>query len=92
MPDALAIKYPSQRFELGWQYLFPATKLLVYSRLGKIRQYHFDDSALNNEVKKAAPKTRIMKQVMSHTLRHSFMKYIPVLNPLSHPLDVQIYS
>ncbi|AFJ02620.1 Integron integrase IntI4 [Methylophaga frappieri] len=63
MPDALARKYPGQPFELGWQYLFPASKLSVDPRSGKIRRHHFDESGLNKAIKTAAQHAGITKQV-----------------------------
>lgn len=76
MPDGLARKYPSSRFDLGWQYLFPASKLSVDPDCGAIRRHHFDESALNKIIKQAAKKAEILKQVTSHTLRHSFATHL----------------
>jgi integron integrase len=76
MPDGLARKYPSSRFDLGWQYLFPASKLSVDPDCGVIRRHHFDESALNKIIKQAAKKAEILKQVTSHTLRHSFATHL----------------
>lgn len=76
MPDALARKFPNSRFELAWQYLFPASKLSVDPESGCIRRHHFDESALNKLVKQAASKASITKQVSCHTLRHSFATHL----------------
>jgi integron integrase len=92
MPDALARKYPNSRFELGWQYIFPASKLSVDPETGVIRRHHFHETALNKVIKQAAQKAGIRKQVTSHTLRHSFMKYIPIFHPSGFPSEIQIYS
>lgn len=55
LPDALARKYPSAPFELGWHYLFPASRLSVDPASGLLRRHHFDENNLNKLVKKAAP-------------------------------------
>lgn len=54
LPDALARKYPSAPFELGWHYLFPASRLSVDPGSGCLRRHHFDENNLNKRVKKAA--------------------------------------
>jgi len=76
MPDGLARKYPSSRFDLGWQYLFPASKLSAEPSSGVIRRHHFHESALNKIIKQAAEKAQIMKHVTCHTLRHSFATHL----------------
>ncbi|MBN7798774.1 tyrosine-type recombinase/integrase [Parahaliea mediterranea] len=37
LPDALARKYPNAPFELGWHYLFPASRLSVDPTGGCLR-------------------------------------------------------
>lgn len=76
MPEALARKYPKSRFDLGWQYLFPASKLSIAPQSRKIRRHHFDESGLNKIIKHAAQEAGVMKQVTSHTLRHSFATHL----------------
>ena len=76
MPDGLARKYPKSRFELGWQYVFPASKVSVDPDSGCIRRHHFHESALNKLVKHAAAKAGIRKHVTCHTLRHSFATHL----------------
>lgn len=76
MPDALARKYPKANKSLPWQYLFPSYKLSVDPESGLIRRHHLDESGINKALKKAASKAGIMKQVSSHTLRHSFATHL----------------
>ncbi|MGJ8619503.1 MAG: integron integrase [Methylophilaceae bacterium] len=76
MPDALARKYPNANKSLPWQYLFPSYKLSVDSEAGLIRRHHIDESGINKAIKKAASKAGILKQVSSHTLRHSFATHL----------------
>ncbi len=73
LPHALAIKYPSAPKELGWQYLFPASRRSCDRREGNvIRRHHTDPKHVQRAVKRAVAEARIDKQASCHTLRHSF--------------------
>lgn len=76
LPNALARKYPSAAKELGWQYLFPASKVSADPRSHVIRRHHLHQSALQKQIKLAAKKAGILKRVTSHTLRHSFATHL----------------
>jgi integron integrase len=76
LPDALAIKFPNASRELGWQYLFPASRLAIDPRSGRKLRHHVDPSALQRAVHQAAQKAGFQKRVTCHTLRHSFATHL----------------
>ena len=76
LPGALARKYPNACYQIGWQYLFPASRLSIDPESNKLRRHHFDESALNKQLRLSAQKAKIMKQVSCHTLRHSFATHL----------------
>ena len=72
MPPALARKYPNAAMRLGWQYLFPSSRLSFEPYTTNLRRHHMDESSINKSLRAAANKAKISKEVTSHTLRHSF--------------------
>lgn len=76
MPDALARKFRGASKTLAWQYLFPSIKLSVDPQSGTIRRHHIDESGVNKAIRRATKKAGIVKQVSSHTLRHSFATHL----------------
>ena len=76
MPDALERKYPSAQKTLGWQYLFPSTRLSFEPGTQFLRRHHFDESNINKIIRKAKSATNIDKEIGSHTLRHSFATHL----------------
>jgi len=76
LPDALSRKYPNAGKEWAWQYVFPATKLSVDPRSGRVGRHHISDTAIQEMVKKAIQKSGIPKQASVHTLRHSFATHL----------------
>lgn len=76
LPFALSRKYPHACKELGWQYLFPASKLSVDPRSQKTRRHHLHESSLQKQIKSAAKKAHINKRISAHTFRHSFATHL----------------
>ena len=72
LPDALARKYPRAGFEPRWQYVFPADRLSVCKRTGRVGRHHVFETTIQRRVKEAAARAGIPKKVTPHTFRHSF--------------------
>jgi integron integrase len=76
LPFALAKKYRNAAKELRWQYIFPAVKISVDPRTGKVRRHHLHESNVQKSVKKSADAVGITKKVNCHALRHSFATHL----------------
>jgi len=76
LPGALARKYANAARELGWQYLFPASRLAVDPRSGIERRHHLDESAVQRALKEALREAGIQKHAGCHSLRHSFATHL----------------
>ena len=77
LPDAAAIKYPNAPRELGWQWLFPATKLAMLQKSPIRKGRHpLHDSAVQRAVKDAVRRAGISKPATCHTFRHSFATHL----------------
>ena len=72
MPYALGKKYPNESRALGWQFVFPATRIGPDPRTGALRRHHLHPSALRRHIRKARKEAGILKPVNCHTFRHSF--------------------
>ena len=76
LPDALDKKYQNAPKEWGWQWVFPADKLSVDPRSGKVMRWHVHPSAIQRAVKEAVIKANLPKRASCHTLRHSFATHL----------------
>jgi len=76
LPYALARKYPNAPREPGWQYVFPATRLMREPRSGRLLRHHVYPDRLQRAVKQAARAAGIGKRVTTHTSRHCFATHL----------------
>ncbi len=72
LPLALERKYPRAPSELGWQWVFPATRFYTDPASGRRRRHHLHETVLQRAVREAVLRARIRKPASCHTLRHSF--------------------
>ena len=76
LPLALERKYPRAPYEIGWQWVFPATRFYTDSATGRRRRHHLHESVLQRAMRDAARVARILKSASCHTLRHSFATHL----------------
>jgi integron integrase len=76
LPTALDRKMPSAARELGWAWLFPATRTYVEPLSGHRRRHHLHETAVQRAVAEAVRRAAISKRASCHTFRHSFATHL----------------
>jgi integron integrase len=76
LPYALERKYKSAAKDFVWQYVFPAEKLSIDPRSGKIGRHHIAEQNVQRAVKSALRAAGIRKNGTCHSFRHSFATHL----------------
>lgn len=72
LPQSLAASYPTASRSLGWQWVFPGSRLLVDSRSGEVRRHPVLEGAVHRAIAHAARRAGLPTPCSSHALRHAF--------------------
>jgi len=75
LPSAFERKAPNAAQEIGWQYLFPASRLCVDANQQLFR-HHLDKTSMQRALKRAVAASGIHVRAGCHTLRHSFATHL----------------
>jgi len=76
LPYALERKYRGAAKDFLWQYVFPAEKLSVDPRSGRIRRHHVAEQNVQRAVKSALRAAGVRKNGSCHSFRHSFATHL----------------
>ena len=69
MEESLARKYPNAPREWAWQWVFPADRVALDPRSGKVRRHHLHPTSVQRALKAALRMARISKPASCHSLR-----------------------
>jgi site-specific recombinase XerD len=75
-PFALARKFPSADLEIGWQYLFPASRPSRDPRSGAWRRHHVHEQSVQRCVREAVHAAGVRQPASCHTFRHCFATHL----------------
>ena len=76
LPYALDRKYKNAAKEFIWQYVFPAERLSIDPRSGKMRRHHVAEQNVQRSVKVALRAAGVRKNGSCHSFRHSFATHL----------------
>ncbi len=76
LPFALERKYPNEKREFGWQWLFSARNMSRDPRSGERRRHHVSEDYFFGFFKRAVDRVGIVKNAVPHSLRHSFATHL----------------
>lgn len=76
LPFALDRKYRRAHLELGWQYVFPASRPSRDPRTGAWRRHHVNLKSVQRRIKQAVQNAGIEKPASCHTFRHCFATHL----------------
>jgi site-specific recombinase XerD len=70
LPGQLGVKYSKAGWEPGWAWLFPAVRLSVCSRTGKLMRWRLHEAVVQRAIRKAS--RNLGGSIMPHELRHAY--------------------
>ncbi len=76
LPEALERKFPGAPRSWPWQWVFPAGKLTITEGDQKLRRFHFHETSVQKEIKRAGALDVSNKRVTAHTFRHSYATHL----------------
>lgn len=77
LPESIQNTCPQAAKELGWQFLFPAARLIKSPQTGKKEiRTHIHESIIQKAVREAILRAGLNPRASCHTLRHSFAIHV----------------